>query len=134
MNMTFSISKMPKKGYMIANFKEKMIFEPYEIIDDKLVFDGCEILETEFPSEAHFFDKEIEYRIMYREGRKDVLDIVLDKEEEIGMDDDLIYESRELVKEEFASTQKVPEKLIIVNRYEYSENDTLVLKNYRISY
>ena len=27
----------------------------------------------------------------------------------------------------------MPERLVIVNRYVYSENDTLVLKNYRIS-
>ena len=28
----------------------------------------------------------------------------------------------------------VPETLTIINRYGYSENDTLVLKNYRICY
>ena len=27
----------------------------------------------------------------------------------------------------------MPERLVIVNRYDYTENDTLVLKNYRIS-
>ena len=49
------------------------------------------------------------------------------------MDPDLLYIQRILVKEQFRKDETIPKQIVIVNRYEFTENDTLVLKNYRIS-
>ena len=38
-----------------------------------------------------------------------------------------------LVRPQYAERGDLPEKLTIINRYRYSENDTLTLENYRIS-
>ena len=61
------------------------------------------------------------------------LDMLLTAEEERGMDPDLIFEESVLVKPRYAVSGRVPGKLIIINRYRYSEYDTLTLDNYRIS-
>jgi hypothetical protein len=48
------------------------------------------------------------------------------------MEPDLIYTQTVILRKEYTSPEL--KHLVIVNRYEYSANDTLVLKNYRISY
>ena len=37
------------------------------------------------------------------------------------------------LKKEYADQPGIPDKLRVINRYQYSENDTLVLKDYRIA-
>ena len=54
-------------------------------------------------------------------------------EQEDQMDPDLLYIQKILVREQFRKDGDMPERLVIVNRYDYTENDTLVLKNYRIT-
>ena len=125
---------MPKKGYVFAQIGPAVIFEPYEVKDGIPDFPGLDLLKDGVPFECHFFDREREYRVMFREGRGDIVEIVLSKDEEKDMDPDLIYVSKEMVKEEYLKRGNVPETLTIINRYGYSENDTLVLKNYRICY
>ena len=49
------------------------------------------------------------------------------------MDPDLLYVEEPLLREEYAGRAEFPNRLKIVNRYSYSENDTLVLVNYRIA-
>ena len=46
------------------------------------------------------------------------------------MDPDLLYEEEVLVKNENAAGI---DRLKIINRYMFTENDTLVLRNYRIA-
>ncbi len=45
----------------------------------------------------------------------------------------LLFAEEVLVKPRFAASGRLPKKLKIINRYRYSEYDTLVLDNYRIS-
>ena len=49
------------------------------------------------------------------------------------MDPDLLFSEDVLVKKEYAALRGIPEKLRVISRYRYSENDTLVLDLYRIS-
>ena len=74
-----------------------------------------------------------EYRLIARESGGDFIERVLTAEEEQNMDPDLIYEQETLVKREYASREDLPEKLLVMNRYGYTENDTLALRDYRIS-
>ena len=128
------IDRLPPKGFVIAVLRSKIIFEPYETDGGKLTFPGSECLENELPSECHFFDQEKEYRLVRREARNDVIERVLTLEEEKLMDPDLIYLQEMMVDAPYASRADLPDKLLVINRYEYSENDTLVLKDCRISW
>lgn len=47
--------------------------------------------------------------------------------------EDLLFPEEVLVKKEYTDIPGIPEKLRVINRYHYSENDTLVLKDYRIA-
>ena len=79
-------------------------------------------------------DENTEYRMVLREARNDRIESVLTKEEEEGMDPDLLFAEEALVKKEYIREGIHPKRLMIINRYRYTENDSLALKNYRISY
>ncbi len=128
------IDIIPAKGYILAYLKQDLIFEPYEVKHGKLCFKGSERLKCEQPSECHFFDRESDYRIVVRESRGDVREALMTEEEERYMDSDLLFIEEALIKEEYAQKEGFPKKLRVINRYRYSDNDTLVLYNYRISF
>ena len=96
------IELLPPAGYVIAELKSKLLFEPYAVENGKLRFRGSECLETEPMIECHFFSRDREYRLIARESRGDLIERVLSAEEERAMDPDLLYEQEMLVKEEYA--------------------------------
>lgn len=62
------------------------------------------------------------------------MEVILKGQEEESMDPDLLYEEDVLVRDEYSGKSGIPERLKVINRYMYTENDTLVLKNYRIAF
>ena len=130
---SFPEHTVPSKGYIIACFADRLIFEPYTLRDGEPVFEGCEALRDEDPWECHLFDDEKEYRRIYRSSAGDWIELLFTREEESGMDPDLVFAEDVLVKPQYADSGKLPRKLTITNRYRYSEYDTLTLDNYRIS-
>ena len=128
-----SLEKAPRKGCLLAYFRNALIFEPYIIENGRLLFEGSEAWQHEIPKECHLFDAEQEYRMICREARNDRVEIVLTMQEEQAMDPDLLYEEDAVVKEEYARRNDMPQKLKIINRYRFTENDTLVLSNYRLA-
>ena len=123
----------PKKGCILAYFRDALLFAPYEICNGRLL---CEVFDKYPPetlTECHLFDRDREYRVVRRESRQDCIRLVLTQEEEATMDPDLLYTQVIPVREEYARKGNCPDHLTIINRYDYSGNDTLVLKNYRIS-
>ncbi|MBP3722614.1 MAG: hypothetical protein J6I62_05125 [Selenomonadaceae bacterium] len=127
--MKISIEKLPPKGIMLLYFNDKTVFFPYETKDGKLI-SSEEPKGT--PTECHFFDESREYRIIRRESDNSYIETILSAEEEKDADPDLIYEEYPLVKEEYAKKDGIPEKLLIVSRYKYTDNDILELASYRI--
>ncbi len=127
------VEKLPVKGLLMAYFRDSLIFEPYEVKEGCIVSENSFRLEQELPEEVHFFDDSREYRCIVREARGDIIELLLTEEEEKEMDPDLLFLDEGIVREEFSSREGLPERLRIINRYDYSVNDTLVLKNYRIS-
>ena len=97
------------------------------------MFCGREALKDRTPGEYHLFDADTEYRMIRRESSGDSIELMLTRDEEKLMDPNLLYTQKVLVQEQFSKEKDMPERLVVVNRYAYSENDTLVLKNYRIS-
>ena len=127
------IDQLPEAGYVIAQLRSTLLFEAYTVKDGKLLFQGSERLEKEPVKECHFFSRDREYRLVARESRGDFIERVLTAEEEQAMDPDLVYEQEMLVKKEYACRGNLPEKLLVLNRYVFTENDTLALQDYRIS-
>ena len=125
------LDKLPKKGYIIADFADTTLFEPYEITDGLLRFNNCELFEKEIPFECHFFNEKQELRLIYRESRNDFIELLLSENDETDMDKDLLYTQEVLVKPEYACREDLPDKLRVINRFIFSENDTLILQNYR---
>ena len=133
--MTDELCKnIPDQGFIIACFRDRIIFEPYKSLDGELRFDCCELLDKETPTECHIFDKNICLHMIYRESRNDYINVILTEEEERRMDADLLYYTDMAVREEYAVRDDLPKSLRIINRYRYTEDDTLVLDGYRISY
>ena len=128
-----AIDKLPQKGLVMAYFKEKLLFSPYEVTGGELKLSDRELFEKEEPYECHFFDDKTEYRLIKRSARKDVIERTLTREEEADMPPELLFSEDVLVKPEYTGMPGIPEKLRVVNRYRYSENDTLVLKDYRMA-
>lgn len=125
----YPVESLPQKGYVLGYFSSELVFKPYYIENGTLIFDGSDILIRETPREIHFFDDKKEYRLIKREFRKDIIEKYYTSDEEKEIGPDLLFVEEVLVDERFSG----PEKLKIINRYEYSQNDTLVLKSYRIS-
>lgn len=128
-----SIDKIPKKGLVMAYFRNELLFLPYEVTGDELKMQGKTLFDKEMPYECHFFNKDREYRLIRRESRNDVIERILTKDEEEELEPDLLFPEDVLVKKEYTDIPGIPEKLRVINRYRYSENDTLVLEDYRIA-
>lgn len=124
--------KLPVTGYVIAYTTECALYAPYKVEKDKIVIDlKYEDMLTK-AYECHFFDMHKEYRLIYREARDDEIELVVTDKEEEEMNPDLIYIEDVLILPSYLGDKNLPDKLRIINRYKYSDNDTLVLDNYRI--
>ena len=128
-----SIEKAPKKGFILAYFRTRPIFSRYEIKNKEIIFKDWETFKEEMPSECHLFDADTEYRVVLRRARGDRIESVLTAKEEQAMDSDLLYTENVLIKEEYRQDETMPKKIAVINRYRYTDNDTLTLKNYRLS-
>ena len=71
--------------------------------------------------------------MVLRRARGDRIESVLTAKEEQAMDSDLLYTENVLIKEEYRQDETMPKKIAVINRYRYTDNDTLTLKNYRLS-
>ena len=129
---SFLARNAPAVGYILACYPEALVFEPYTMKDGEPLFEGCEALRGETPLECHLFDGERECRRVYRESAGDWVERLFTRAEEREMDPDLLFEEEVLVKPRYADTGRLPRKLTIMNRFRYSEFDTLTLDNYRI--
>ena len=129
---TISLEKLPPVGVMLVYFNDGFIFEPYEVKDGALIFEGAEKFAEENPAVCHFFDENKEYRVIRRESHGDILETVFTAEEESKMDTDLLYSENHLVKEEYRKPG-IPEKLTMISRYHYLDNDVFELESYRIA-
>ena len=126
------LENAPRSGFVIACLKDQLIFAPYEIHNGVLMVEGWDCPDFTDAEECHFFDASREYRRIYRSARRDMIEMILTAEEEQSMDPDLIFVEEVLVKPQYTESGYIPAALTIVNRYRYSEYDTIVLDDYRI--
>lgn len=128
------LDKIPVKGIVLAFFSYRSVFFPYEVSDGNIIIKGQEDVDLSKAYECHFFDRDSEYRRIKRGSRGDVREVVLTKDQEDSMDPDLVFEEEVLVQPSYQDREGIPDKLLIVNRYRYSDSDLTVLDDYRISY
>ncbi len=130
---SFLYDGAPAKGYILAYYPHALVFEPYVMKDGMPCFAGMDAFQGMVPWECHLFDDRTECRILIRESSEDRIKLCLTCEEELNMDPDLLFEEEVLVKPQYSERNDLPKKLTVINRYRYSESDTLTLENYRIS-
>ena len=129
--MNISIEKLPPKGLMLLYFMTESVFARYEIKNGQII--STEELPKEPPTECHFFDNDKEYRIIERKSDNSYIESTLSAEEEKRINPDLIYTEYQLIKEKYAKKDGIPERLLVVSRYRYTDDDILELADYRIS-
>ena len=112
---------------------EGALYASYEVHDNNILIDSQyeNILDKSYV--CHFFDEDTEYRMIIREARDDVIRLLITHEQEVNMNEDLLFSEDVLVSPAYLIASNLPDKIRIVNRYKYSDNDTLVLDNYRIA-
>ncbi len=125
--------RIPEEGLLLAEGQDVLVFAPYRCEGGKILVDGEDRTGLLDAETCYLFDRDTEYRRVHRRARNDVIETVMTAREEEDMDPELLYREEVLVKPEYTVCPGIPETLIIVNRYRYSENDTLVLEDYRIS-
>ncbi len=124
--------RIPREGLLLAEGKDMLVFVPYTYRDGMIFVDGEDRTELLNADVCHLFDHDTEYRRVRRMARKDTVETVLTAAEEAVMDWNLVYQEDVMIKPRYTGRPGMPETLMIVNRYRYSEYDTLVLEDYRI--
>ncbi len=125
--------RIPEKGLILAEGRKELVFAAYIRKEGKILIDGLDRTDLLASEKCHLFDRDTEYRSIRRGSRGDLIETVLTRAEEEETDPDLIFPEEVLVKTRYAGKGGVPGRIKIINRYEYSKNDTLVLRDYRIA-
>ena len=125
--------RIPENGLLLAEGRDRLVFTPYVYRSGKILADGQDCSELLGWDRCLLFDRNTEVRFVRRSARNEIIETVLTADEEAAMDPDLLYTEEVLVKPQYAARGGLPETLVIVNRYRYSENDTLVLDDYRVA-
>ena len=125
--------RIPAEGIMIAVLENRILVERYGKEAEGLSFPGAEQVRDEALLRLHCFDPETEYRLIVTDDGERLIEVVLDAEEEKEMEPDLLFEDEMLLREEYCTERVGIRKLKVVNRYRYTEYDTMTLENYRIS-
>ena len=126
--------RIPAEGYLIAVFKNRILFERCRKETDGLCFPGEEEIRTEELLRLHCFDRDTEYRLLVTDDGDRLVELVLNAEQEKAMEPDLLFEDEMLVRPEYRPEQIGIQKLKVVNRYRYTDFDTMTPDNYRISF
>ena len=121
-------SDIPAEGYLLAVFTDRVMFASYRKDAGCLVFEGREAVLHEPLLRLHCFDRNTEYRLLVTDDGDRLVEAVLRADEEKDMDPDLLFEDEMLLRPEYGGR-----KLKVINRYRYTDFDTMTVDNYRVS-
>ena len=125
--------RIPAEGIMIAVFDDRTLVERYGKEAEGLSFPGTEQVGKKDLLRLHCFDPETEYRLIVTDDGERLIEVIMSAEEEKGMEPDLLFEDEMLLREEYCTERVGIRKLKVINRYRYTQYDTMTLDNYRIS-
>lgn len=126
-------SRIPEQGFLLAVFEDHILLERYRKGEEGLLFKDCEQYRSKALLRLHCFDRNTEYRLLVTDDGERLVEVVLDADEERAMEADLLFEDEMLLRPEYAADRVGLRKLKVVNRYRYTDFDTMTLDNYRIS-
>lgn len=126
--------RIPDEGMMIAVLEGRILVERYRKEVDGLSFPDAERLQKTALVRLHCFDRNTEYRLLVTDDGDRLVEVVLDAEEEKTMEPDLLFVDEMLLRPEYRSDHVGIQKLKVMNRYRYTDFDTMTLDNYRISW
>ena len=130
---TEGYGRIPEDGFVIAVFNDHILVERYRKEAEGLSFPGAEQACGRELLRLHCFDRDTEYRMIVTDDGERLIEVILSAEEEKGMEPDLLFEDEMLLREEYCTERVGIRKLKVINRYRYTEYDTMTLDNYRIS-
>ncbi len=131
--MKLNSAEMPDSGYILAYLRSGVVFAAYEKDERGIHFEGDECLAQDELLECHCFDEQREYRLLKSGDERGMREFIITSAQESAMDPMLLKEEAVLIKEAYATVPGAVERLRVVNRYRYDENDALVLENYRLA-
>lgn len=127
MDIKFNLEKVPNQGYILAYFRECVVFEKYEIKNGQINEDIFSSVDMNNLLECHFFNETIEYRLIMSRKRQ-VIESVIRKEDE--KESEMFKEEQVLLENSFNQFGKI---LKIVNYLKFDENDMIQVINYRLA-
>ena len=128
-----NFNKAPERGWLFAETETGAILERYVLVDGEPDFPGRERLRDAVVTRLHCFDERVEYRWLRTNEKGGVVEGVFSAEEEAGMDPDLVYPDDMILADEYAPKEGGLWVLSVINRYRWTETDTLTLENYRLA-
>lgn len=123
------INKLPSEGYILAYSREKILFDSYKIHDDCLILGSGEKFDGKNFYEIHCFNNSQEYRILESH------EILLTEHDEAEQEnfDRFIYRDEQLLQEKYSRLLGYNyAKIIVINRFAYTEDDAIYLAGYRL--
>ncbi len=128
-----SINKLPHKGWILAYSSEKIVFDSYAVENDCVVlgrggnFDGAGFYEI------HCFDDTQEYRVFTSHGESHEVILSEHDDSERETFDTFTYREEHLLQEKYSRILGCEEaKIIVINRFSYTEDDAVYLAGYRL--
>ncbi|MBQ7577939.1 MAG: hypothetical protein IJT21_06720 [Synergistaceae bacterium] len=126
-------NKLPSEGYILAYSREKILFDSYKLDNNFLILgNGGKFDDKDF-YEIHCFDNSQEYRIFTAHG--ELHEILLSEHDESEQEnfDRFIYRDEQLLQEKYSRLIGCNEaKIIVINRFAYTEDDAIYLAGYRL--
>lgn len=130
---TPDFTKAPRRGWLFAETERGPVLERYVIVDGEPDFPGSERLKGVPVLRLHCFDEQTEYRFLRVDEDGDAVEGLFTAGQEAAMDPDLVYADKMVLKEAYAPKDGGVWTLDVVNRYRWTENDSLELENYRMA-
>ena len=126
-------ARAPAHGWIFAETKRGPILERYAIVDGEPDFPGAERLKDAPVLRLHCFDEQTEYRYLRVNESGAVVEGLFTAEQEAAMDPDLVYADRLVLAEAYAPKDGGIWVLSVINRYRWTDSNTLDLENYRLA-
>ncbi len=128
-----SINKLPRKGWVLAYSSEKILFDSYVVDNDCVVLGGGGKFDGRNFYEIHCFDASQEYRLFTSHGTAHEVILSEHDESERETFDTFTYRDEQLLQERYARILGCEEaKIIVINRFAYTEDDAVYLAGYRL--
>ncbi len=125
----FDINKLPSNGYILAYSDGKILFDSYKLDNNCVILGSGGKFDDEKFYEIHCFNESQEYRKFMTH------EILLSEHDESEQEnfDRFIYRDEQILQEKYSRLLGYKDaKIIVINRFAYTEDDSIYLAGYRL--